>query len=223
MYLSSALIIGLLYSDVQEVSFFFPFSLSLFLSFSLSNQLQQNLEEQYTLSLSFSLDMFGILAFLNIAAYLKERAQFARESSSGLFSFSVFSFLFFFALVISFRFSLFSLLFSFSLSPGYYYTSAYYFSGFITSSLMFVLVVLIMCAMMYFLIGYPTQSWMAFLLYFTICYINLLTYQGIVEWLSATFTSVFIIFFLLCFLFLIIYSFQLSSKTLHFSWNQPFL
>ena len=71
--------------------------LSLF-SFQWDNKIwQANVLEQYTLSAAFTLDMFGVLAFLNIGTFLKERALFNRESSAGSFHFFHFFLFFYFS------------------------------------------------------------------------------------------------------------------------------
>jgi hypothetical protein len=132
MYILSSLIIGLLYSNIQ----------------------QTNVAEQYTLATTFSLDMFGVLAFLNIGTYLKERTQFNREASA-----------------------------------GYYYTSAYYIATSLLSVLVYACTCVPMCAIIYYFVGFPTQTIWNFFRFTLVCYVNLLTYQGLVEWQGASFTD----------------------------------
>jgi hypothetical protein len=132
MYITSSLVIGLLYSNIGT----------------------SNIAEQYTLATTFTLDMFGVLAFLNIGTYLKERAVFNRESAA-----------------------------------GYYYTSAYFFASSILSMFIFLLVCIPMCAIVYYLINFPTQSAWNFFRWTLVCYINLLTFQALIEWLGASFKT----------------------------------
>ena len=143
--------------------------------------------------------MYGVLAFLNIATYLKERTLFNRESSAGFL---------FFSFLLSFFLSFFLSylkqnphLYSHHNHTGYYYTSAYFVSNFLMSGFFFFFICVGMCAIIFYLVEYPTDSAANFGKYTLICYINLLIFQSMVEWLSASFKNVCLLFFFLSIIF----------------------